>query len=258
MTLPARNALMALPYWPEPPGPALMSSMRLSSTNVPSSPIAVRRISMPLSLVPRMVLRDTIKPCASNEVMPVTAILVKMLPLTSPETFSNQMPLPPLLAISQSVMRMSRPAEAMHEAAPRRQLDAAAVQRDVGQPDAACAFARKHRRAAGEDKFGRAAHADQLAAAGEPQQTGAVDTGRQCERHLRAGGLVDRALQRAGLVVRAAGPHAILRGVAPERRGRRRRARGIGRHRQRAGNAGRGGPDQMPAIDVHGLRCPRE
>jgi hypothetical protein len=32
-----------------------------------------------------------------------------ILPLMSPETFSNQMPLPPLPAISQSVTRMSRP-----------------------------------------------------------------------------------------------------------------------------------------------------
>ena len=64
---------------------------------------------MPLSLVPKMVLRDTNRPCASNDVMPVTAMLVRILPLTSPETFSNQIPLPPLFATSQSVMRMSRP-----------------------------------------------------------------------------------------------------------------------------------------------------
>ncbi len=32
-----------------------MFSMRLSATSVPSSPIAVRRISMPLSLVPEKV-----------------------------------------------------------------------------------------------------------------------------------------------------------------------------------------------------------
>src|SRR5712675_909829 len=57
ITLPARNALMALPYCPEPPGPALMSSMRLSATSVPSSPIAVRRISMPLSPVAIMLWR---------------------------------------------------------------------------------------------------------------------------------------------------------------------------------------------------------
>ncbi len=41
VTLPARNTLMALPYWPEPPGVAI-SSMRLSMTSVPSSPFAER------------------------------------------------------------------------------------------------------------------------------------------------------------------------------------------------------------------------
>ena len=56
-----------------------------------------------------MVLRATSRPCASNETMAVEAVSVMMLPLISPETFSNQMPLPPLPAISQSVMRMSRP-----------------------------------------------------------------------------------------------------------------------------------------------------
>ncbi len=40
MTLPARNTLMALPYWPEPPATLAMSSMRLSMTSVPSSPLA--------------------------------------------------------------------------------------------------------------------------------------------------------------------------------------------------------------------------
>ena len=56
-----------------------------------------------------MVLRETSRPCASNDVNPVTAIFEMMLPLTSPEQFSNQMPLPPLPVISQSMMRMSRP-----------------------------------------------------------------------------------------------------------------------------------------------------
>ena len=66
---------------------------------------------------------------------------VMMLPLTSPETFSNQMPLPPLpddFAIGDADIAS---AEAMHEAAPRRQRNAAAVERDVGKADAAGAFA---------------------------------------------------------------------------------------------------------------------
>ena len=52
---------------------------------------------MPLSLVPIMVLRETSRPSASNETNAVEAVLVMTLPLTSPETFSNQMPAPPLL-----------------------------------------------------------------------------------------------------------------------------------------------------------------
>ncbi len=65
-----------------------------------------------------------------------------------------------------------------------------------------------------------AAHADQLAAGREPQQPGAVDAGRERQRHLRARGIVDRTLQVAGLVVGAAGADAILRDVAAERGGR--------------------------------------
>src|SRR6202043_3081480 len=54
--------------------------------------------------------------------------------------------------------------EAVQQAAPRRQWNAAAVEGDVGKPDAAGAFAQKHRRAAVENEPGRAAHADQLRA----------------------------------------------------------------------------------------------
>ena len=62
---------------------------------------------------------------------------------------------------------------------------------------------------------------------------------------------VDRALQIFGLVVRAAGADAVLRGIAAQRRGTRRRARGIGRHRKRAGDTGGGRSNEMAAIDVH-------
>ncbi len=64
---------------------------------------------MPLSFVPVMVLRETISPCASNDTIAVPAMSVMILPEMSPETCSIQMPLPPLFAISQSVMRRSRP-----------------------------------------------------------------------------------------------------------------------------------------------------
>ena len=206
---------------------------------------------MPLSLVPRMVLRDTSRPCASNETIAVAAMLVMMLPLTSPETFSNQMPLPPLPVISQSVMRMSRPPRQCTR--PRRVGSGMPPPSSVMlvEADAAGAFARQHRRAAVEDEPGRAAHADQLRAVLQAKHPGAIDARRQRQRHLRARGFVDRALQGSGLVVGAAGPDAILRGIAPERRGERRRARGIRRHRQRAGHAADGCSDEMAAIDVH-------
>ena len=64
---------------------------------------------MPLSLVSVMVLRDTIRPSASNDTTAVVAIFLKILPEMSPETCSSQMPLPPLAVISQSAMRTSRP-----------------------------------------------------------------------------------------------------------------------------------------------------
>ena len=108
-------------------------------------------------------------------------------------------------------------AEAMHQAAPGRQRNAAAVERDAGEADVPGAFALQHRGAAVEDEFCRAAHADQLRAVLQAKHAGAIDAGRQRQRHLRARGFIDRALQDPGLVVGTAGPHAILRGVAPER-----------------------------------------
>ena len=177
-------------------------------------------------------------------------MLVKMLPLMSPETCSNQMPLPPLadLAIGDADVAS---AEAVHEAAPLRQRNVAAIERDAGEADTAGAFAQEHGSAAAEDEFGRAAHADELRAAREAKHAGAVDAWRQRQRHLRTRGLVDGALEAAGLVVGAAGPHAILRGVAAERGGERRCARRLGRHRQRAGNSGGRGSHEMAAVDVH-------
>src|SRR6266702_4361729 len=204
ITLPARKALMALPYWPEPPGPALMSSMRLSATSVPSSPIPVRRISMPLSLVPTMVLRETLRPLASN--------------------------------------------------------DATAVEGDASEANRIGAVALDRRGPASEDEFRRAAYADQLHAIRQPQQSAAVDTGRQRQRHLRPRSLVDGALKRARLVLVAAGPHAILGRIAAEQRRQRRRARGIGRHGQRTGDARGRSSDKMTAVEIHdaSLRRTRE
>jgi hypothetical protein len=106
--------------------------------------------------------------------------------------------------------------EAMDQAAPGRQCNTAAVERDAVKTDAAGAFARQHRGTAVEDEFCRAAHADQLRAAFQAQHSGAIDAARQREGSLRARGFIDRTLQRACLVVGAAGSDAILRDVAAE------------------------------------------
>jgi len=130
---------------------------------------------------------------------------------------------------------MSRPAEAVHEAAPLRQGNAAAVEHETGQADVACAFAQKHRGAAVENEFCRATYAYELRAVLQPKQPGAVDARRQRQWHLGARSFIDRALQIFGLILRAAGTHAILRGIAAERGSERRGARGFRRQRQRAG-----------------------
>ena len=96
---------------------------------------------MPLSLVPLMVLRETSKPCASNDTTAVAAVLVMMLPLMSPETLLE----PDAVAAAACDLAIGdadvASAEAMHEAAPCRQRDAAAIERDAGKADAAGAFA---------------------------------------------------------------------------------------------------------------------
>src|ERR1043165_717887 len=159
ITLPARNALMALPYWPEPPGPALMSSMRLSRTSVPSSPIAVRRISMPLSLVSVMVLRATIRPSASNE---TTAVVAPDAVAAAARYF----------AVDDTDVAA---AEAVHETAPLRQRNAAAVEGDAGQADIVGTFALQHRGTAIEYEPGHAAYADELRAALQAKHAGTID-----------------------------------------------------------------------------------
>ena len=173
---------------------------------------------MPLSLVPEMVLRETISPSASNDTTADVAIFGKDVAgdvarhLFDPDAVAAA---GRDLAIGDADVAA---AEAMHQAAPCRQGNAAAVERDTGQADAVGAFAQKHRSAAIEHKFGRAANADQLRSALQVQHAGAVDTRRQRQRHLRARGLVDRALQILGLVVgtaRAARHIAWRRDRAP-------------------------------------------
>jgi len=68
---------------------------------------------------------------------------------------------------------------------------------------------------------------------------------------LRARGLVDRPLQRFGLIVGTAGADAILRGVTAEHRGGLRGAGAVRRHRQRAGDTGGGNAHELAAFDVH-------
>jgi hypothetical protein len=91
----------------------------------------------------------------------------------------------------------------------------------------------------------------------QAKHSGAIDARRQRQRHLGASRFIDRALQRLGLIVGTAGPHTVLRGVATERRGERCRARGVRRHRHRAGHAGRRCCNEMAAIDVHDRIFPR-
>jgi hypothetical protein len=102
-----------------------------------------------------------------------------------------------------------------------------------------------------EDESRRAADADQLRTALQAKHPSAKDARRQRERNLRRRGFVDRALQSFCLIVAAAGPDAILRDVAPQRRAQRRRARGVRRHDKRASSAGYRCRDEMAAIEVH-------
>jgi hypothetical protein len=90
-----------------------------------------------------------------------------------------------------------------------------------------------------------------LRAALQAEQPGAVDAGRQRQRHLRPCGLVDRPLQDFGLIIGTAGTDAILRGVAAEHRGGLSRTGAVGRHRQRAGKSGGGNAHELAAFDIH-------
>ena len=110
VTLCARNTLMALPFCPEPPFCAAVSSMRLSSTCVPSSPACERQTWMPLLPALRMVLRAIVSPRASTEKIAVARAPVIVVPVTSPSIASSTMPLRPGLTISQSRIATLRPA----------------------------------------------------------------------------------------------------------------------------------------------------
>jgi hypothetical protein len=85
----------------------------------------------------------------------------------------------------------------------------------------------------------------------QAEHAGAIDARRQRQRRLRARGFVDRALQFGGLIVGAAGTHAILRDVAAERGDEGRRARWLRRNGKRAGDTGGGCSNEMTAVHGH-------
>ena len=106
----------------------------------------------------------------------------------------------------------------MDQAAPPGEGNAVSIKGEVAEADVVGTLGCQQRSAAGEPQCGRAAHADELRAFGKLQRSGAVDAGGQRERRVGAGRLIDRPLQRAGLVAGCVGPYAIMSGVAPERR----------------------------------------
>ena len=101
---------------------------------------------------------------------------------------------------------------------------------------------------------GRATHAQEAGAGWQRKAAGAVDAGREQQRYAGARRLIDGALHGAALIAGSAGAHAEMRGVEAERRKR----RGFGR-RGESGGAGRGGGDEMAAVQVHapGILHPR-
>jgi hypothetical protein len=144
----------------------------------------------------------------------------------------------------------------MHQPLVVRQRPQHAVEREAGERHRLAALRRNERRPAAEDEPRRAAHTDERCARRQPQAAGAVDAGRQCQRHAGLRGAVDRALQRRALVIRTAGAHAHLGGIEPESRDRR-RSRGRGRrHGLRKSAERRCGArpfDELATCGVHGF-----
>src|SRR5690348_10728760 len=82
-----------------------------------------------------------------------------------------------------------------------------------------------------EHETGRAPGADEACAICQFEIARAIDAGREHERSARLGGMVDRALQGAALVVRPAGAHAKARSIDAEPGERRSGSRGGQRSR---------------------------
>src|ERR1051326_1040418 len=80
---------------------------------------------------------------------------------------------------------------------------------------------------------------------------GAVNAGAERERHPRPRGAVDRLLQRAALVVRAAGAHAEMHGVDRDRGARPGDGALRGERLGRDGGAGGGKSEKTTTIDTH-------
>ena len=142
----------------------------------------------------------------------------------------------------------------MNKSAPVGELDAGTIKREAGEGDAACTFASYKRRATCKLQDCCTAHTDKLAAVRQSQCAGAIGARRQRQRHLRAGGRIDGALEHFRLIVGTVWPHAVLRGVASERRCKGSRARRLRRSRQRTCcRTGGGGVDEAAAADIHAV-----
>ena len=220
MTLPARNTLMALPYWPEPPARLSIASMRLSTTMVPSSPAAERQTWMPLLPASKIVLRAISRPRRVERMdRGIGDVGRAGVSTISPSTAMHMMPLRPEPTISQSAILHAAAVLELDEAGAARA--AARLPPSRTRPDSADVVG-----APADDQ--RAPHRlstslvaprtpTSLRAGGKLHAADAIGAGRDGERAAAARGLVDGALQRAALVVGGARAQAELRGVDAER-----------------------------------------
>ena len=108
----------------------------------------------------------------------------------------------------------------VHEAAPLGERHAGSVERESRERQCISAAGRDERGAAGEHEAGGAAHADELRPRRQVQVAGTIDARAECQRHPPGRGLVDGCLQGARLIVGAAGAHAQMARIDPERRAR--------------------------------------
>ena len=229
ITLAARNALTPLPNWPEPPAALRMSSMRLSSTMVPSSPATLRRITMPLLPAARTMLRAMVRPRASIEWMATSAASAIVVDRISPATPSSEMPWPFALVTSQSVIRTPRPFISAMRPSPPGSCVPAPSSTSAGERDAVGLRRDEQRRAAGRRPGGWRRGCRRSA-----RRPAAPDRRRDRRRaRARAG----RAPPRPGRS-RAAAPRSGRPGCRRARRDARRRGRASRSARRRRASDG--------------------